>query len=294
MTWIAIASGDKEAIPWLNSFYFGNGHVGLKALVSANLEEIDAKAINSIPIGTDAAGNGIVARVGRYGPYVQRGEQRASLPEDIVPDELTVEVAVGLLEAPTTDRPLGDDPESGLTVFAKSGRFGPYVQLGELEEGSKKRPSTASLFKTMSIETVTMDEALRLLSQPRVVGVHPEDEAEITAQNGRYGPYLKWGKESRSLEDEEQIFTVDLDDAVRRLAEPKRRGRQAAAPLRELGSDPNSGQPVVVKEGRFGPYVTDGVVNASLRSGDSPADVSLDRAAELLQARRDRLAAKGK
>lgn len=289
-----IASGDKEAIPWLNSFYFGNGHVGLKALVSANLEEIDAKAINSIPIGTDAAGNGIVARVGRYGPYVQRGEQRASLPEDIVPDELTVEVAVGLLEAPTTDRPLGDDPESGLTVFAKSGRFGPYVQLGELEEGSKKRPPTASLFKTMSIETVTMDEALRLLSQPRVVGVHPEDEAEITAQNGRYGPYLKWGKESRSLEDEEQIFTVDLDDAVRRLAEPKRRGRQAAAPLRELGSDPNSGQPVVVKEGRFGPYVTDGVVNASLRSGDSPADVSLDRAAELLQARRDRLAAKGK
>jgi DNA topoisomerase-1 len=289
-----IASGQEEAIPWLNTFYFGNGHAGLKALVSANLEEIDARAVNSIPVGKDDAGVDIVARVGRYGPYVQRGDDRASLPDDLAPDELSVAVAVELLEAPSTDRALGEDSESGHTVFVKSGRYGPYVQLGEIEEGSKKRPATASLFKTMTIEDVTMEQAMRLLSLPRVVGVHPDDEVEITAQNGRYGPYLKWGKESRSLEDEEQIFTVDLDDAVRRLAEPKRRGRQAAAPLREVGDDPNSGKPIVVKDGRFGPYVTDGEVNASLRSGDSPADITPERAAELLQARRDRIAAAGK
>ena len=286
-----IASGDEEAIPWLNSFYFGNGHVGLKALVSTNLEEIDARAINSIPVGKDAKGVEIVARVGRYGPYVQRGDDRASLPDDLAPDELSAEVAIALLEAPSTDRVLGEDPESGMDVFAKTGRYGPYVQLGEQEEGSKKRPRTASLFKTMSVEAVTIDQALLLLSQPRVLGVHPDDDVEITAQNGRYGPYLKWGKESRSLEDEEQIFTVDLDDALRRLAEPKRRGRRTTAPLRELGTDPNSKKPVVVKDGRFGPYVTDGEVNASLRAGDSPTDVSLERAVELLQARRDRIAA---
>ena len=289
-----IASGDQEAIPWLNSFYFGNGHAGLKTLVSANLEEIDAREINSIPIGKDSSGVEIVARAGRYGPYVQRGDDRASLPDDLAPDELSVEIAVGLLEAPSTDRRLGEEPESGVTVYAKTGRYGPYVQLGEPKEGSKKRAPTASLFKTMSIETVTMEQALRLLSQPRVIGPHPDDAAEITAQNGRYGPYLKWGKESRSLDDEEQIFTIGLDDAVRRLAEPKRRGRRSAPPLREVGADPNSGRPVVVKDGRFGPYVTDGEVNASLRAGDSPVDITLERAAELLQARRERIAAKKK
>lgn len=289
-----IASGDKEAIPWLNSFYFGNGHVGLKALVSANLEEIDAREINSIPVGRDASGVEIVARAGRYGPYVQRGDDRASLPEDLAPDELSVDVAVELLDAPSSDRIVGEDPGSGLTVYAKTGRYGPYVQLGEPEEGSKKRPATASLFKTMSIESVSMEQALRLLSQPRVVGRHPDDGVEITAQNGRYGPYLKWAKESRSLDDEEQIFTVDLDEAVRRLAEPKRRGRRSTPPLREVGTDPNSGKPVVVKDGRFGPYVTDGEVNASLRAGDSPVDITLERSAELLQARRERIAAKGK
>jgi len=289
-----IASGDEEAIPWLNSFYFGNGHVGLKALVSANLEEIDAREINSIPVGRDAAGVEIVARAGRYGPYVQRGDDRASLPGDLAPAELSVDVAVELLDAPSSDRVVGEDPESGLTVYAKTGRYGPYVQLGEPEKGSKKRPATASLFKTMSIESVSMEQALRLLSQPRVVGRHPDDGVEITAQNGRYGPYLKWAKESRSLDDEEQIFTVDLDEAVRRLAEPKKRGRGSAPPLREVGTDPNSGKPVVVKDGRFGPYVTDGEVNASLRAGDSPADITLERSAELLQARRERIAAKGK
>jgi DNA topoisomerase-1 len=205
-----------------------------------------------------------------------------------------VAVAVELLEAPSTDRGLGEDPESGLSVFVKTGRFGPYIQLGEQEEGSKKKPKTASLFKSMDIETVTIEQALQLLTLPRTVGAHPDDEVAITVQNGPYGPYVKWGKETRSLEEEEQLFAVDLADAVRRLAEPKKRGRQAAPPLKELGTDPNSGGPVEVKDGRFGPYVTDGKVNASLPKGDSPEDVTLDRAAELLQARRDRLAAQGK
>ncbi len=289
-----IASGDEEAVPWLNQFYFGNGHPGLKALVSTNLEEIDARAVNSIPVGEDADGRAIVARSGRYGPYVQRGDDRASIPNDLPPDELSVELALELLEAPSTDRVLGEDAESGLVVFAKNGRFGPYVQLGEPEEGSKKRPPTVSLFKSMSLDTVTLEEAQRLLSLPREVGLHPEDEVMITAQNGRYGPYLKWGKETRSLDAEEQIFTVGLDEAVRILAGPKRKGRRSAAPLRELGTDPESGKPVVVREGRYGPYVTDGDVNASLRAGDSPVDVTLERAAELLQARREREAAKGK
>ena len=286
-----IATGDEEAVPWLNLFYFGNGHPGLKTLVSMNLEEIDAREINSIPVGEDANGNVVVARVGRYGPYVQRGDERASIPDDLAPDELTVELAVEWLEKPSDDRVLGEDPESGLEVHVKNGRFGPYVQLGEIEEGSKKKPKRASLFKTMSPPEVTLDEALRLLSQPRVVGKHPEDDADILVQNGRYGPYVKWGKETRSIEEEEQIFTITLDEALKKLAEPKKRGRAAAKPpLKELGDDPNSGKPVVVKDGRFGPYVTDGEHNASLRTADTVESITLERAAELLVARRERVA----
>jgi len=281
-----IANGDEEAIPWLNSFYFGNGHPGLKSLVSTNLEEIDAREINSIPIGM-AGDVPVVARVGRYGPYVQRGEDRASIPEDLAPDELTLDLAIELLDAPSGDRDLGSDPETGLVVFAKSGRFGPYVQLGEIEEGSKTKPKTASLFADMDLETIDLDQALLLLTQPRVVGQHPDDEVDILAQNGRYGPYLKWGKETRSLETEEQIFTVSREDAVRILAEPKKRGRRAAKPpLKELGDDPASGKPMVVKEGRWGPYVTDGEYNASLKTADSVEDLTVDRAAELLADRR--------
>jgi DNA topoisomerase-1 len=286
-----IATGDEEAVPWLNLFYFGNGHPGLKTLVSMNLEEIDAREINSIPVGEDADGNAVVARVGRYGPYVQRGEERASIPDDLAPDELTVELAVEWLEKPSDDRVLGVDPESGLKVHVKNGRFGPYVQLGEIEEGSKNKPKRASLFKTMSPQEVSLEEALRLLSQPRVVGKHPEDGADILVQNGRYGPYLKWGKETRSIEDEAQIFTITLDEALEKLAEPKKRGRAAAKPpLKELGVDPNSGKPVVVKDGRFGPYVTDGEHNASLRTADTVESITLERAAELLVARRERVA----
>jgi DNA topoisomerase-1 len=281
-----IANGDEQAIPWLNSFYFGNGHPGLKTLVSKNLEEIDAREINSIPIGM-VGDIPVVARVGRYGPYLQRGDDRASIPEDLAPDELSLDVAIDLLDAPSGDRELGEDPETGLTVFAKNGRFGPYVQLGEIEEGAKTKPKTASLFADMELDAVSLEQALRLLTQPRVVGQHPEDDADITAQNGRYGPYLKWGKETRSLEEEEQIFTVTLDDAVRILAEPKKRGRRTAKPpLKELGDDPTSGKPIVVKEGRWGPYVTDGEYNASLKTADSVEGLTADRAAELLADRR--------
>ena len=289
-----IANGDLDSTPWLRTFYFGNGHSGLQNLVSANIEAIDAREINAIPIGVDADGNPVVARSGKFGPYVQRGEETASIPPDLPPDELTVEKAVEFLEAPNGDRILGTDPESGLEVSLRKGRFGAYVQLGEQEPDSKKKPKRSSLFKSMNEDEVTLEDALRLLSLPRVIGQHPEDGVDIVAQNGRYGPYITWAKESRSLEEEEQLFTIDLDDAVRRLKEPKKRGRRAAAPpLKELGDDPNSGKPVVVKEGRFGPYVTDGDTNASLRVADTIEGMTLDRAAELLQLRRERVAAQG-
>ncbi len=288
-----IASGDQEAIPWLNRFYFGNGHPGLQKMVAVNLDKIDAREVNSIPLGVDADGIPVVARVGRYGPYVTRGDARASVPADLAPDELTLEQAITFLEAPSDERVLGTDKETGLPVIAKSGRYGPYVQLGEPDPdaGKKGKPKTASLFKSMSLETVTLEDALRLLTQPRTVGEHPEDGAPITAQNGRYGPYLKWGKETRSLDSEEEIFTISLDDAVAKLKEPKRRRGAASAPLKELGEGPD-GKPVVVKDGRYGPYVTDGEFNASLKQGDEVETITLERAVDLLQARKERGPAK--
>jgi DNA topoisomerase-1 len=287
-----IAGGRNEPLPYLRTFYFGNGQLGLKTMVSERLGDIDARDINSIPIGADGEGREVVLRVGRYGPYVERGEERASVPEDIAPDELTIERATELLAQPSQERTLGTDPASGLEVIARAGRFGPYVQLGQADPDAKEKPKTGSLFKTMSLDTITLDEALRLLSLPRVVGV-AEDGEEIVAQNGRYGPYIKKGSDTRSLESEEQLFTVTEADARALLAEPKRRrGQRAAAqpPLREFGADPASGKPIVLKEGRFGPYVTDGETNASLRRGDSPETITHERAVELLQDRRDRAA----
>src|SRR3954454_22132910 len=293
-----IASGGQEAIPWLRRFYFGNGREGLHDLVHERIGEIDAREVNSIPLASgDNDGNGdsdsIVVRVGRYGPYRQRGEETVSIPEDLAPDELTPERAAELLAAPSSDRLLGDDPDTGLPVYVRGGRFGPYVQLGEMQDGAEK-PKPASLFKDMSPETVTIEDARRLLSLPRSLGTHPEDGEEIVALNGRYGPYIKKGTDTRSLEAEEQLFTIDLDAALALLAEPKRRRgqRAAAAPLRELGAAPASGEPVVVKDGRFGPYVTDGTTNASLRKGDSIDGVTIDRAAELLEERRQKAPAK--
>jgi DNA topoisomerase-1 len=285
-----IAARRQQREPWLRQFWFGNGTPGLKTLKDKALEEADAEAINTIPIGVDEAGEPIVVRNGRYGPYVRRGEDTASIPEDLPFDELTVDRAVELLAAPKGGEPIGTDPASGLPVYAKSGRFGPYVQLGDAEtlpEGEKPRMS--SLFQTMSLSTLTLDEALRLLSLPRTVGEHPEG-GEIVAANGRYGPFIKWGEETRSLDDEEKLLSVSVEDAVALLAQPKQFGRRRAAPappLRELGNDPASGQPVVVKDGRFGPYVTDGETNASLRKGDTVENVTIERAAELLQIRRE-------
>jgi DNA topoisomerase-1 len=285
-----IAGGRQEREPWLHKFWFGNGDLGVKALKEKALEEADAEAINTIPIGLDESGEPIVVRNGRYGPYVRRGEDTASVPEDTPLDELTIARALELLSAPKGGEPLGQDPVSGLPVYAKSGRFGPYVQLGDADTlPPDTKPRMSSLFQTMSLSTITLDEALSLLTLPRVVGVHPEG-GEIVAANGRYGPFLSWGEETRSLDDEEKLLTISVDDAVTVLAQPKQFGRRRAAPappLRELGPDPVSGQPVVVKDGRFGPYVTDGETNASLRKGDTVEGVTIERAAELLQIRRE-------
>ena len=280
-----IAAGDKERVDWLRHFYYGGaeGDAGLHALVG-DLTDIDARAVNTLPIG-----EGIVLRVGRYGPYVERGDERASVPEDMAPDELTVEKAQELLAAPAGDRTLGVHPEWDREISVRNGRYGPYV-TETLEEGATEKPRSSSLFKTMSPETVTLEEAVKLLSLPRTLGVDPADNEEVTAQNGRYGPYVKKGADSRSLEVEEQLFTVTLEDALALLAQPKpRRGRgEAKPPLRELGPDPASDKPVVLKEGRFGPYVTDGETNASLRRGDDPDTVTIERAAELLADRRSK------
>jgi DNA topoisomerase-1 len=286
-----IASGEAEMVPYLSEFYFGDGHAGLVDLVARALEEADPREVNAIVVGDPK--DGVTVRVGRYGPFLERDGDRAGLPEDLPPDELTVEKAQELLEEPDGDRLLGVDPESGHEVFARKGRFGPYVQLGKAGE-TAGRPRTASLFGSMSLETVTLDEALSLLALPRVVGADPEGK-EITAQNGRYGPYLKKGAETRNLDTEEQIFTISLQEAVALFAQPKRRrGSPSASPLRELGVDPETGCAVVVKDGRFGPYVTDGSVNASLRRQDSVESITLERAVELLRARREKLEAEGK
>jgi DNA topoisomerase-1 len=278
-----IAEGKENRVDWLSRFYRGTpGEEGLHALVTDHLEEIDARDVNSIEIpGSDD----IVLRVGKYGPYLQRGEERASVPEDMAPDELTLAMAEELLAKPSGDRVLGADPETGRDVVARDGRYGPYVSE-VLEEGSTEKPRTGSLFKTMSLETITLEEALRLLSLPRTL--EAPDGEEIQVANGRYGPYIKKGKETRSLGDEEQLFTVTTEEALALLAQPKeRRGRgQAKPPLKDLGPDPGTGKPIVVKEGRFGPYVTDGETNASLRRGDDPEGLTMDRALELLAERR--------
>ncbi|MFD5031765.1 type I DNA topoisomerase [Streptomyces sp. NPDC058405] len=309
-----IARGEAKAVPWLRRFYFGEGddnagaasgagngdgdHLGgLKELVT-DLGAIDAREISSFPVG-----DGIMLRVGRYGPYVERGEkdeeghQRADVPEDLAPDELTVEYAEELLAKPSGDFELGADPESGNQIVAKDGRYGPYV-TEILPDGTPKtgknavKPRTASLFKSMSLDTVTLADALKLMSLPRVVGADAEG-VEITAQNGRYGPYLKKGTDSRSLETEDQLFNITLDEALAIYAQPKQRGRAAAKPpLKELGTDPVSERPVVVKDGRFGPYVTDGETNATLRTDDSVEEITPERGYELLAEKRAKAPAK--
>ncbi len=322
----AIASGQEHRTAWLRNFYFGGDHGvpdsvarsgGLKKLVGINLEGIDAREVNSIKLFDDAEGRPIYVRVGKNGPYLERmvtgddGEpapQRANLDGTLTPDALTLEMAEERFATPQQGRVLGVDPATGHRIVAKDGRYGPYVTEilpepadggdgDEPNQGAKKpkkptgpKPRTGSLLRSMDLETVTLHDALKLLSLPRVVGVDPDSGEQITAQNGRYGPYLKRGTDSRSLATEEQLFTVTLGEALKLYAEPKRRGRQAASapPLRELGNDPATGRPMVIKDGRFGPYVTDGETNASLRKGDDVVSITDERAAELLADRRAR------
>ncbi|MDN3359269.1 type I DNA topoisomerase [Actinomadura sp. DC4] len=287
-----IARGEAERVRWLQHFYFGNDNedAGLKDLVS-DLGDIDAKEVSSFPI----AGSDIMIRVGRYGPYLDRDGQRVNIPEDIAPDELTKDKAEELFAQPSGDRELGPDPEGGNLIVAKTGRFGPYVTEILPDDAPKSaKPRTGSLLKSMTLDTVTLDDALKLLSLPRVLG--EIDGEPVTAQNGRFGPYLKKGTDSRSLESEDQMFTVTLGQAKEIFAQPKQRGRgraAAAPPLRELGADPASGTNIVVKEGRFGPYVTDGETNASLRKGDEVESITIQRAVELLAERREKVAAGG-
>jgi len=306
----AIAEGREEAVPWLKRFYFGvdaapaknkkpappsssspsgtsNLSVGLRTLVAERLNEIDARAINSLPLGKDDQDRDIIIRVGRYGPYLQRQEDTASLPEDLPPDEVTLEKAIQLLDAPSGDRLLGTEPESGLPVYVRTGRFGAYVQLGEA--GGKEKPRTGSLLKTMTPASMTLEDALQMLSLPRVVGEHPESHEPITAQLGRYGPYITCGKDSRSVEKEEEVFTITVEQALVLLAQPKTRGRRKAAePIKTLGKDEFSGGEITLREGRFGYYVTDGETNASLSKGDSIETIENARAQELLHNRRER------
>jgi DNA topoisomerase-1 len=281
-----IARGERESVPWLRQFYFGNGVVGLRTLVEEKVPEIDAREINTIPIGVDAEGREIVVRVGRYGPYLSRGEETSPVPDGIAPDELTPEMANELLEkGPEEGRVLGIDPATGLEVSVRDGRYGPYVQLGEQEEGSKKKPKRASLFKTMTPDTITLDEALMLLSLPRVVG-QDADGKDIVASPGRFGPYIKRGEDTRSLKEESQLLTITLEEALELLATPKRgRGGAAAEPLAELGPHPDNGATIKLMPGRYGPYVTDGTTNASLPKDADPAATTLEQAVDLLRAR---------
>ncbi|MCW2815454.1 MAG: topA, partial [Nocardioides sp.] len=295
-----IAAGRKDRNTELGEFYFGSPEVaGLQRLVN-ELGDIDARELATFPVGDGESG--INLRVGRYGPYLEGPDdegnpvgKRANVPDDLPPDELTMEKAAELFANPAGEEiELGNHPETGLRVIAKNGRYGPYV-TEDLPEDAKKndKPRTGSLFASMSLDTITLDDAVKLLSLPRVVGADPESGEEITAQNGRYGPYLKKGTDSRSLTAEEQLFTVSLDEALKIYAQPKQRGRAAAAPpLKELGNDPVSGQPIVVKSGRFGEYVTDGEYNATLRKDDSVESITTERAAELLADRRERGPAK--
>jgi DNA topoisomerase-1 len=279
-----IALGELDRSSWLQNFYFADS--GLKNTVES-LGESDPRSINSFDIAP-----GIQLRTGKYGPYLELmvDEERriVNIPEGLTPDELTHDKALELINAPAAeDRILGKEPASGLDIIVKDGRYGAYVSL--VDEGNPK-PKTASLFKSMSVATVSLEDAVKLLSLPRVLGVDPETGAEITAQNGKYGPYLKRGTDSRSLTSEEQIFELSLEEAIEIYKQPKYGARRTAStPLREFGEDPASGKPVVAKTGQFGNYVTDGVINATVPKDEPLDELSNDRAFELLAIRREKL-----
>jgi len=311
-----IARGARAKDKWLKRFYFGDtgdGDTqpisaeagfgedalrGLKRLVEENLDEIDAAEINTFPLGPDEHGELIVVKPGKYGPYVKRGEDTASVPDDLTPDELTVAKAIELLALPKSDEPIGE--LDGLPVFAKNGRYGPYVQWGTHDDPPPglEKPKMSSLFKTMVLERVTMDDAEALLQLPRELGVDPADGVTILANNGRYGPYVQKEKDYRNIDSEDQLLQITLDEALQIFSQPKvykRGGGNLAAkgPLREFGTDPVSEKAVVAKDGRFGVYVTDGETNASLGKGDRLEEMAPERAYELLAIRRDALIAQG-
>jgi DNA topoisomerase-1 len=291
-----IANGETERVAWLTNFFYGSeNNPGLEDL-SADLGAIDAQAINTMKMGED-----IEIRVGRFGAYLQQGQgderKFANIPEEMAPDELTLPKAIELLAKPSGERKLGTDPGTGLEVIAKSGRFGAYITevFPEeiVEEGAKKKrkkkdapkPKTASLLSTMTLDTIDLKDALRLLSLPRTLGTYQDEP--ITVQNGRYGPYMKHGADSRTLTSEDQLFSIGLDEAIEIYKQPKVRRRGVAKPpLKELGQDPATGKEVIVKDGRFGVYVTDGEVNATLRRGDAVELLTIERALELLAGRR--------
>jgi DNA topoisomerase-1 len=310
----AIARGERQKDQWLSRFYFGqtddrdvppitaeagtddDALLGLKRLVEENLDEIDAAEINTFPLGDDPDGNLIVVKPGRYGPYVKRGDDTAGLPDNLPPDELDVEKAVELLNAPKGDDPIGE--LDGLPVYAKNGRYGPYVQWGDHDNppAGMEKPKMSSLFQTMVLERITMADAEKLLSLPRHIGDDPEDGVAIEADNGRYGPYVRKEKDYRNIDSEDRIFEITLDEALKIFSEPKvykRGGRQPAKPLREFGTDPVSERATVAKDGRFGVYVTDGETNASLGKGDRLEEITPERAFELLAIRREAIIAKG-
>jgi DNA topoisomerase-1 len=306
----AIARGDRQKDRWLKRFYFGDtgegdseaitaeagvgddALLGLKRLVEENLDEIDAAEINTFPLGVDDDGVLIVVKPGKYGPYVKRGDDTASVPDDLPPDELTVAKATELLAAPRSDEPIGE--LAGYPVYAKNGRYGPYVQWGDHDDPPPgfDKPKMSSLFSTMVLERITIDEAEQLLSLPRTLGEDPADGVPILAANGRYGPYVQKDKDYRNIDSEERLLTITLDEALQIFSQPKvyRRGGRnpaAAGPLREFGVDPVSERPVVAKDGRFGVYVTDGTTNASLGKGDRLDEMAPERAFELLAIRRE-------
>ncbi|WP_157155241.1 MULTISPECIES: type I DNA topoisomerase [unclassified Diaminobutyricimonas] len=306
-----ISRGEADRTTWLGGFYFGNEeHKGLRTVID-NLGDIDAREINSVRITDD-----ITVRIGRYGPYLEVAQEgsdtprRVNVPEELAPDELTAEKARELIDAPVAgDRVLGVNPETGKEIVVKDGRFGPYVTelepepepeaevideaTGEVVAPKKKpkkaaavKPRTASLFKSMDVGSVDLATALKLLGLPRVVGTDPESGAEITAQNGRYGAYLKKGTDTRSLDSEDQIFDIDLAGALEKFAQPKYGARGASSALAEFDADPVSGKPIKVKDGRFGPYVTDGTTNATIPRGEDVVDIDYDRAVQLLADKR--------
>ena len=301
----AVATGEIDAKPWLTDFYFGGGNtvdedtkgIGLKARIASGVEAIDAREVSSIPLGEDADGRLIAARVGRYGPYVQAGNEdlRATIPDDMAPDEVTLERALELLaDAARGDEVLGHHPDGGLPVYVKSGRYGPYVQLGEDSEDGDHNPKRASLWPGMTPQSITMADAELLLSYPRTLGMHPDTGEAVTAQDGPNGPYLRTGDESRSLRDHDHLRAIELEEAVRILAEPRQARRSGPAVLNELGEHPDSKEPVRVLRGRFGPYASDGTVNATIPNGRDPLSITLDDAVDLIAAREQKLRDEGK